>query len=132
MNSENTKKLWNKYPKIFAGKNKSINQSLIPFGFECGDGWYWLIDNLCNCIQSYIDSNSHLNIMQVEATQVKEKYGTLNFYIVGGDQTIDGMIWLVEHQSGNICELCGSTENVTQSNGWISTRCEKCKEKCYI
>ena len=128
MNYELTEKLWKKYPKIFAGKNKSIQESLIPFGFDCENGWYWLIDQLCDCIQSYIDANKHLKIPQVEATQVKEKFGTLNFYKFGGDETINGMIWLAENQSASICEICGSTDNVTQSKGWIYTRCSKCKK----
>ncbi len=124
MNSENTKKLWEKYPKIFVGKDKSIQESLIPFGFECGDGWYWLIDELCNSIQSYIDNNDKI---QVEASQVKEKYGTLSFYIFSGDDLIHGMIWLAESMSANICELCGSTKDVTQTKGWIQTLCKKCQ-----
>jgi len=128
MNKELTDKLWKKYPKIFAGKDKSIQESLIPFEFECGDGWYWLIDQLCNTIQNYLDSNKHLKLEQVEATQVKEKFGRLSFYIYGGDETIRGMIWLAESMSYNICEICGSTEDITQSSGWVYTRCSKCKE----
>jgi len=126
MNPENTKKLYDKYPKIFIQKDLTIQQSCMPWGFECGDGWYWLIDQLCDCIQSYIDSN---NIYQVEATQVKEKYGTLSFYYHGGDNTTSGMIWLAECMSGSICEECGSIEAVTQTEGWIKTRCKNCLDK---
>jgi hypothetical protein len=127
MNRKNTEKLWSKYPAIFAGKDRSIQESLIPFGLECGDGWYWLIDNLCDCMQRYIDSN---NVDQVEATQVKEKFGTLSFYTYGGDDMTSGMVWLAESMSGEICEMCGSTENVTQTKGWIRTVCNNCvKEK---
>ncbi len=91
-----------------------------------GDGWYWLIDQLCECIQSYIDANKK---DQIEATQVKEKFGTLSFYYHGGDEMISGMVWLAENMSGSICETCGSTENITQTKGWIKTICKKCLEK---
>lgn len=126
MNPENTKKLYEKYPKIFKQKDDSIKHSCMPWGFECRDGWYWLIDNLCETIQGYIDANKK---PQVEATQVKEKLGTLSFYTTGGSRLVMGMIWLAGHMSSNICEVCGSIEDVTQSKGWIKIRCKKCWEK---
>lgn len=115
-----------KYPKIFVDRHADIRNTAMCWGFECGGGWYWLIDNLCKTIQSYIDDNAHLNIWQVVATQVKEKYGTLRFYYTGGDETIGGMVWLAEHLSGKICEECGSNDTVTQTRGWIKTRCAIC------
>jgi len=38
MNTENTKKLFEKYPIIFGGHTKPLTESLMGFGFECGDG----------------------------------------------------------------------------------------------
>jgi len=128
MQKQLDEKLVKKYPKIFENRYKSPIISCLYFGFECGNGWYWLIDNLCNTIQSYIDNNKHLNIPQVTATQVKEKFGGLRFYIDGGDKHIQGMISLAESMSYNICENCGTTENVTQTKGWVYTRCENCKK----
>jgi len=129
MNPENTKKLYDKYPKIFAQHNLTIQESCMPWGMECGDGWYWLIDNLCDCIQGYIDSNKHLKLQQLEATQVKEKFGTLSFYTSNADEMMRGMVWLTEHMSADTCEGCGSTKDVTQTKGWIKTRCKKCMEE---
>jgi len=125
MNPENTKKLYDKYPKIFAQHKLSMKVTAMCWGIECGDGWYWLIDQLCDCIQGYIDSNDK---PQMEATQVKEKFGTLSFYTSGTNEMMHGMVWLAENMSAGICEKCGSTENVSQSKGWIMTRCDKCKE----
>jgi len=128
MNRSLDEKLCSSYPQIFRDRNGDMKTTAMCWGFDCGDGWYWLIDNLCSCIQKYIDENKHLKIQQVVATQVKEKFGGLRFYYRGGDKIIDGMVWLAESLSYSICEECGSTENVTQSKGnWIYTRCEKCK-----
>jgi len=124
MKTELQIKLFEKYPKIFKQKDLSIKESCMCWGVECGDGWYWLIDQLCNSLQRYIDSN---NKEQIEAVQIKEKYGTLCFYADGIEEFTQGMIWLAESMSGDVCELCGSTNNVTQSTGWIMTRCDKCK-----
>lgn len=126
MKKELEEKLFKKYPKIFKQKDLSPRKTLICFGFECGDGWYWLIDNLCSCIQNYIDANDR---PQIEVTQIKEKYGTLSFYYIGGNDMVDGMVWLAEEMSGTICETCGTTKNVTQTKGWIKTICKKCLEE---
>ena len=125
MNKELDEKLVKKYPKIFVNRNGDMRTTCMCWGFECGDGWYWLIDNLCNSIQSYIDNNS---ISQVITTQVKEKFGGLRFYYDGGNEKIDGMVWLSEHMSYHICEVCGSTENIGRTKGWMFTLCEKCGE----
>lgn len=129
MKKELDDKLCQKYPKIFADRHADMRTTAMCWGFECNDGWYWLIDQLCDKIQSYIDLNKHLKISQVIATQVKEKYGGLRFYYIGGDNRIDGYVSFAEHLSYAICEKCGSTENVGRTDGWIYTRCEKCAKK---
>jgi len=129
MKKELENKLANEYPKIFANINKGMQESAMYWGFGHKDGWYWLIDNLCHTIQSYIDLNTHLNIEQVTATQVKEKFGILRFYYTGGDKCIDGMVALAESMSSNICENCGSTENIGKTKSWIKTLCKTCADK---
>ena len=126
MKTELQEKLYKKYPKLFVQHTESPKATCMCWGFECGDGWYWLIDQLCDSIQNYIDANKK---EQTEVVQVKEKFGTLNFYTYNSDDLIQGMIWLAESISANICEACGSTEEVTQSEGWIKTRCKNCLEK---
>jgi len=120
-----------KYPKIFINRYGNPMETALCWGFEHSDGWFWLIDQLCYSIQSYIDINNKYRredekIPQVVATQVKEKFGTLSFYFNGGDEYIEGMINLAEHMSANTCEFCGSTENVGYTQGWISTICKDC------
>lgn len=118
--------LVSKYPKIFAQRYKSMEETAMCWGFECGDGWFWLIDKLCESIQNYIDSNHK---QQLEATQVKEKYGSLRFYYTGGDKLIEGMIWLAEFLSNSICENCGEHGENKTINNWLYTLCEECNKK---
>jgi hypothetical protein len=101
------------------------------WGITCGDGWYFLLDQLCDSIQSYIDNNKHLKIKQLEATQVKEKFGGLRFYHNNSNEKLDGMIMLAECMSYSICELCGSTDDTVKQTekGWIHTLCESCRNK---
>lgn len=121
-------KLIRKYPKIFAQKDLSLNKTCMCWGIECGDGWYQIIDDLCGIIQQYIDARRG-EIEQIEALQVKEKYGTLRFYISNGDDIIDGMIAYAEYLSGRTCEVCGSRDGVSQTSGWIVTLCSECLAK---
>jgi len=81
MKPELEEKLLKKYPKIFRQRWLDPKDTCMCWGIETEDGWYFLIDNLCRCIQSRIDCNRHAVSYQVEASQVKEKFGTLRFYI---------------------------------------------------
>ncbi|HDY90029.1 MAG TPA: hypothetical protein ENH82_18150 [bacterium] len=123
MKKELQQKLYNKYPELFVQKDLPMSQTCMCWGITTGDGWFYLIDNLCACITNYCKNN---NKEIPQAAQVKEKYGTLRFYLDNEDTLIDGMIWLADYLSGTICEVCGSTENVTQTKGWIQTICKPC------
>lgn len=131
MKSELDTYLVEKYPKIFVDRYGDKLKTAMCWGFEHEDGWFWIIDNLCESIQSYIDNNNEYadedkKISQVIATQVKEKYGTLRFYYSGGDNYIDGMVSFAENLSANTCEFCGSMKNVGKTKGWVSTICKDC------
>ena len=101
MKTELEQKLFEKYPKIFGDRTKPATESCMFWGLEVGDGWYDLLDILCESftytyttgiqvdeedgkrlgIEPYADSYYFtVEPPQVIATQVKEKYGTLRFY----------------------------------------------------
>jgi hypothetical protein len=101
MKTELQQKLFEKYPKIFCDRTKPKTESCMCWGLEVGDGWYDLVNILCEAltytyttsievdeedgkrlgIKPYSDSYYFtVEPPQVIATQVKEKYGTLRFY----------------------------------------------------
>lgn len=129
MNSENTKKLLEKYPEIFNLVTSPGNAPHYPislFIFECGDGWYNIIDSLCAAIKNR-EYNQKLNKKQfapVVATQVKEKYGGLRFYYSGGDDYIDGAVVLAEYLSEMTCEKCGAPGKM-RGRSWVYTACDE-------
>ncbi len=126
MNKELQNKLYNKYPKIFRQKNLPMTQTCMCWGLECGDGWYDILDRLCEKIQNYVDATG---CSQVEASQVKEKFGTLRFYTHGGDETTEKFVDEVVEETYNICELCGSKEDIQPTTGWIQYLCSGCRKK---
>jgi hypothetical protein len=127
MKLELQNKLFEKYPKIFRQKDLSMFETSMCWGFDCGDGWYNIIDTLCYQIQWHIEHNLKKyeapEVANVEATQVKEKFGGLRFYYIGGNDFINGLITMAEGLSKKTCEECGAPG--TQSEGWwVSTLCQ--------
>lgn len=55
MNEDLDTKLCEKYPKIFKDRHASMQVTLMCWGFECGSGWFNIIDRLCANIQGHID-----------------------------------------------------------------------------
>lgn len=118
MRAELDQLLSQRYPLIFTNRHCSIDDSCMARGFECGDGWFDILDALCERAQFLIDHNP---IPQMVARQVKEKMGTLRFYISGGNDEIRGMISMAEAMSSRVCELCGRPGRLAAHAGM--TRC---------
>jgi len=127
MKKELEQALFDKYPLLFAQHSLDMRQTCMCWGITTGDGWYNLLDNLCETIQRYITANHK---PQVEFTQVKEKFGTLRIYTDGSDDLVHGMIWFAEHLSGTICDVCGKPGECN-TNGWIACRCKKHKDSAW-
>lgn len=49
------KLLCERYPKIFANRYEDATTTAMCWGFECGDGWFNILDQLCSQIQHHID-----------------------------------------------------------------------------
>jgi len=130
MKIELQEKLYETYPNIFQQKDLPMTQTCMCWGFDCGDGWYNIIDTLCHQIQWHLEHNlgadEDPDTVRVEATQVKEKYGTLRFYYNGGNDFIEGVVWMAEALSAVTCELCGNPGTV-RNDGWIRTLCDGCQ-----
>ena len=149
MKQELDELLCKKYSKMMVNRNKNMQETCMCWGFECGDGWFNILDQLMGNIQHHIDwkekqrnwaieFNSKAaqeemrvvpeSIPQVTLDQIKEKFGTLRFYYTGGDDIIDGMVRMAESMSGVTCEECSAPAQ-THGPGWIRTMCEPCEEK---
>ena len=127
MTKELDEKLVAEFPKIFRDRHGDMKDTAMCWGFECHDGWYDLIHDLCGCIQTFIDDNHK---PQVIALQVKEKFGSLRFYWRIEDKVeeddrdlIHGMVWFAEYVSARTCEICGKRGSISEKKGWYSCRC---------
>jgi hypothetical protein len=98
--------LFEKYPSIFAQRFLSKSKTSMCYGIACPDHWYSLIDTLCHHIQIYtINYNKHNdNSIICQATQVKQKFGGLRFYVNVKNDYIKGLINMTESVSRIIKE----------------------------
>ena len=146
MREELDKLLCVKYPKMMVNRNLPMTETCMCWGFDCGNGWFNILDQLMGNIQHHIDwkekqrnwaiewNKEHPNelrevpelVPQVTLDQVKEKFGTLRFYYTGGDDIIDGMVRMAESMSGVTCESCGNVGE-RKGGGWVHTYCEPCE-----
>ena len=106
---------------------RSINyiQQTNPYqyAFSVGDGWYKLIYELVHDIRiNDLKKGDWIS----KATQVKEKFGGLRFYVTGTSDKNWALIRTAEQKSYGVCELTGSEVEVgTWNNGWVQTICRK-------
>lgn len=59
MKPELDKKLCTRYPVIFQDRHGDPKNTAMVWGFECGDGWYKIIDHLCSLITAHQNSLVH-------------------------------------------------------------------------
>lgn len=80
-NKEKESKLLNKYKRYFNNYFKKLDNgeliSPMKFGLEIGDGWYDLLDDLLEFIDSYLTDYKFIDL---QFRQVKEKFGGLRLY----------------------------------------------------
>jgi len=120
MNKELSRKLYMDFPELYQDRFKPCSESLMCFGFEHDDGWFELIYKLSEDLMTI---SSNLGIKPPVAVQVKEKFGTLRFYVDGYDESIGKRIDQAEAESAQICEVCGN-QGKQRSQGWVRTLCD--------
>ena len=91
---------------------------------ECNSGWKDLIYQMSNLIEYQINNHIPDEIKDtIFATQVKQKFGSLRFYMSYYSPKIEGIINLAERLSTNTCEVCGNKGKKVNKDGWITVLC---------
>ena len=79
MNEKLSKRLFKDYKKLFEPpkiRNDPM-KSCMSWGFECGDGWAELLEDMFKEIQNYVVANK---VKGFHFVQIKEKFGGLRAY----------------------------------------------------
>lgn len=93
-----------------------------PFPLESallciGKGWHEIVKSLINDLFE-LGWNGTL-------IQVKEKYGTLRFYIGTSTEEMENRIEQAWKQSSITCDVCGKPGEVRTNRNWVMTRCNE-------
>ena len=115
----NKNTFYDQYPLVFP--NGEPEQ-----GFQCGSGWYQLLDCL------FLSINRDLAKLQVSNFRIvylKEKFGRLRIGYENSNSYIRDTIDQAECMSEQICETCGEYGKLRNSAPWIKVRCDDCEEK---
>lgn len=92
------------------------------WGFDCDDGWFGLLLECSLALEAEIVKMPEAD--RPCASQVKEKYGTLRFYLTHETPEMSAAIKRAEERSGRECELCGAAGRPVRG-GWLETACER-------
>lgn len=122
------------FPNVF----KPHPQSLVTmFGFECGDGWEPIIREAAAALEVEIAKHKaspefdHDNEWAQDvgsASQIKEKFATLRFYLNTGTDAMWKIVNDAELKSEDTCESCGEPGKV-RGRSWFYNACDTCEEK---
>lgn len=138
MKEDLEKQLFHKHAVLFKDSNVAL---------EVGDGWYTLLDKLCevltfkfNCALKELENckedkmlDTYRAILDDEAErlpkvlQIKEKFGALRFYVIGASAEALIQIDFAEHLSSSVCEICGAIGQIAVNSGWMQSMCERCR-----
>lgn len=118
MKSELTDFLNATFPNLFKGR---LGRGVC---FECDDGWFDIIYSLAHQLEKEIIKLPLEEREGITATQVKEKYGTLRFYMSSETDEMSKFISEAEDKSAVTCETCGDPGEVRE-HSWIKVLCDK-------
>ena len=81
MKKEHDEYLCKVYPKMMVNRNKNMKETCMCWGFECGDGWFQILNQLMGNIQHHID-------WKVRQREVAIKFHTMAEQLKAGDSTL--------------------------------------------
>jgi len=79
MKQELDKLLCDRYPKMMVNRNKDMKETCMCWGFECGDGWFNILDQLMGSIQHHIDWKEKQRRWSIEYNEMAAQCKAGNF-----------------------------------------------------
>jgi hypothetical protein len=123
MRKDLEEKFARRWPGWFALAGNAMTSPMAR-GFEHGDGWFNIVWRLCADLEPLITGFEKETGERFEVVQVKEKLGTLRFYVTHHTDT-DDRIAEAQLESSRACEFCGRPGRQRETGGWIRTLCDE-------
>jgi hypothetical protein len=125
MKKELDEELCKKYPNLYRDRNEPPSKSCLHWGFP-RDGWFELIDKASAVLEAEILKLPEEQRIDYRASQVKEKFGTLRFYLHNETDAMRAAIRVAESESAKTCEQCGHPGQLDKTRPWMLTLCSQC------
>lgn len=126
MRKELDEQLCSECPNLYADRWADKMGTCMCWGFDTMNGWFQIIYDLSLKLEALIlaipDEEERV---KYRAMQVKEKFGTLRFYMTAETEEMDKLIDEAESASVKTCEYCGQPGSL-RTKGWCFTLCDKC------
>lgn len=119
MRNELIDTLYQRYPAIFA-EHIRLREERARWTIWCKDGWFDLIDTLCEQLQHWTDTR---DAPQYVATDVKEKFGALRFVARYKSAEQIGALEMAYALSTRLCEECGAPGRLVVDGCQLMVRC---------
>jgi hypothetical protein len=119
------------FPLLFRNRYGDKRQTAMVWGFECADGWFDILWDVCRELEAEIKKLPEDQREYTCASQIKEKYGTLRLYMHSETEEMSWLIDEAENKSAITCETCGK-EGELKGSGWYYTACNDCDIKKYL
>lgn len=113
------------FPLLYADRHAPMTKTCMCWGFDVPDAWEPVIRKLSAQVEKILATIPEE--YRPRASQVKEKFGGLRFYMTGYSAEIDKLIGEAEKACWEICAECGKPATVT-AGGWITRLCAECAE----
>lgn len=123
MSPELDNRLVTTFPNLYRQRYLSMRETCMCWGFEHGDGWFQIIWDLSEKLERMILALPEDQREHCSASQVKEKFGLIRFYLDGETDEMTAAIQEAEDRSAVTCETCGAPGKLT-GTGWLRTACE--------
>jgi hypothetical protein len=116
------------FPNLYRDRYAGANQTCMCWGIDVGDGWFKLISDLSYKLEKEILKLDPKERENYCASQVKEKFATLRFYMTQETKKMAKFISEAEEKSAVTCENCGKKGKL-RGSVWVRTLCIKCHRK---
>jgi len=123
MDKEFDDQLVGEFPNLYRDRHASMHVSCMCWGFDVDNGWNELIYDLSVNLERLILELPEAERADCKASQVKEKFGGLRFYMDGATDEMRELISIAEALSYHICETCGFQGGL-RKGGWMKTLCD--------
>lgn len=123
MKKELDNQLVKEFPNLYRDRYGDKRETCMVWGFP-SDGWFQIIYDLSSKLEKLILEISEEKRASYKASQVKEKFGGLRFYMRASTPEMEALIDEAETLSLKTCEECGKP-GVLRSGGWLLTLCDE-------